>query len=91
MPSKKMIKLFQHLIRKPESKIYKYHKDIAAALQQKLEEVILVKMLAENIGALKHKPLSYWVDKNVGKCYSADVKKQNDEYIKKLNEGNKSV
>ncbi|MBT3249561.1 MAG: carbamoyltransferase [Candidatus Pacebacteria bacterium] len=40
MPSKKMAELFEHPIRKPESKIYKYHQNIAAALQQKLEEAI---------------------------------------------------
>lgn len=40
MPSKKMAELFKHPIRKPESKIYKYHKDIAAALQRKLEEAV---------------------------------------------------
>lgn len=39
MPSKKMIDLFGHPIRKAESKIYKYHKDIAAAAQAKLEEI----------------------------------------------------
>lgn len=40
MPSKAMEKLFGYSIRKPETKIYKHHKDIAAALQKKLEEVI---------------------------------------------------
>ena len=40
MPSKKMTQLFKHPIRKPESKIYKYHQDIAAALQRKLEKVV---------------------------------------------------
>jgi carbamoyltransferase len=40
MPSKKMVELFKHPIRKSESKIYKHHKDIAAALQQKLEEAV---------------------------------------------------
>jgi carbamoyltransferase len=40
MPSKKMIDLFKHPIRKPESKIYKYHQDIAAALQNKLEKTV---------------------------------------------------
>jgi carbamoyltransferase len=40
MPSKKMASLFGYPIRKPESKIYQYHKDIAAALQKKLEEVV---------------------------------------------------
>lgn len=40
MPSKKLAKLFGHPLRKPESKIYQYHKDIAAALQQKLEDAV---------------------------------------------------
>jgi len=40
MPSKKMAELFKHPIRKPKSKIYKYHKNIAAALQRKLEEAV---------------------------------------------------
>jgi len=40
MPSKAMAKLFGYPIRKPESKICKYHQDIAASLQEKLEEVV---------------------------------------------------
>jgi len=40
MPSKKMEKLFGHPLRKPESKIHQYHKDIAAATQRKLEEAV---------------------------------------------------
>ena len=40
MPSSKMEALFGHPVRKKESKIYKYHQDIAAALQEKLEEVV---------------------------------------------------
>ncbi len=38
---KKMTLLFGHPVRKPESKIYQYHKDIAAALQNKLELVVI--------------------------------------------------
>jgi carbamoyltransferase len=41
MPSKKMATLFNHPIRKSESKIYQYHKDISAALQKKLEDAVL--------------------------------------------------
>ncbi len=40
MPAKEMVKLFGYPIRKAESKIYKYHQDIAAALQQKLEAAV---------------------------------------------------
>ena len=40
MPSKKMISLFGHPIRKRDAKVYKYHEDIAAALQKKIEDVI---------------------------------------------------
>lgn len=40
MPSKKMALLFGHSIRKPESRIYQYHKDLAAGLQNKLELAI---------------------------------------------------
>ncbi|MBT4652560.1 MAG: hypothetical protein HN981_02910 [Candidatus Pacebacteria bacterium] len=41
MFSKELVKLFGHKPRKPESKAYKYHEDIAAALQKKLEEVVI--------------------------------------------------
>ncbi|HNQ17110.1 MAG TPA: carbamoyltransferase [Candidatus Woesebacteria bacterium] len=44
MYSSKLIELFGHPARKPESKMMSYHKNIAASLQQKLEEVVL-KML----------------------------------------------
>lgn len=40
MPSKAMEKLFGHPIREPNGRIRQYHKDIAAALQAKLEEVV---------------------------------------------------
>ena len=40
MPSKHMEKLFGYPIRKPESKVYKHHRDIAASLQKKFEEVV---------------------------------------------------
>ena len=40
MPGKKLEKLFGHPIRSPESKIYQYHKDIAASMQAKLEETV---------------------------------------------------
>lgn len=40
MPSRAMEKLFGYSVRKPESQIYKYHKDIAASLQKKLEEAV---------------------------------------------------
>ncbi|MBU0576416.1 carbamoyltransferase [Patescibacteria group bacterium] len=40
MPAKKMVALFGHPIRKPESRIYQYHQNIAATLQNKLEKVI---------------------------------------------------
>lgn len=42
MPSKKMEILFGYPIRKPETKIYKHHKDIAASLQEKLEQVVFL-------------------------------------------------
>jgi carbamoyltransferase len=41
MFSKKLVKLFGHQPRKPESRAYKYHKDIAASLQRKLEEIVV--------------------------------------------------
>lgn len=40
MPSKNLTQLFGHPIREPESKVFSYHEDIAAALQEKLEEVM---------------------------------------------------
>lgn len=40
MPSKRMVKLFGHPIRKKDSKTYMYHAHIAAALQEKLEKVV---------------------------------------------------
>lgn len=54
----------------------------------KLEEVILVQMLASTPKMLKHKPLKQWVEENVGTCYSADVKKHNDEVLAKQNQKN---
>lgn len=41
MYSKKLVKLFGHKPRKPESRAYKYHKDIAASLQRKLEKIVI--------------------------------------------------
>ncbi len=41
MYSKKLVKLFGHKPRKPESHAYKYHQDIAASLQKKLEEIVI--------------------------------------------------
>lgn len=40
MPSTKMVELFGHPIRKKDSQIYKYHRDIAAALQATLEQAV---------------------------------------------------
>jgi carbamoyltransferase len=40
MPSKKMVQLFDHPIRKKENAVRKYHENIAASLQRKLEEVV---------------------------------------------------
>ncbi len=40
MASNELIKLFGHPPREPESKAEKYHEDIAAALQEKLEQVV---------------------------------------------------
>jgi len=49
----------------------------------KCEEVILVQHLAGNPAVLKYKSLKQWVEENTGKCYSVDVKKRNDEVMKK--------
>jgi carbamoyltransferase len=46
MYSPKLVKLFGHPPRVPESKAFTYHKDIAAALQAKLEEVVINLLLA---------------------------------------------
>lgn len=35
----------------------------------KLEEVILVQLLANHPKMLKHKPLKQWVEEIIGKCY----------------------
>jgi carbamoyltransferase len=40
MPSPKLAELFGFPVRKAESKTYSHHEDIAAALQEKLEEVV---------------------------------------------------
>lgn len=40
MPSAAMAELFGHPMRKKESKIYQYHRDIAAALQDTLEKAV---------------------------------------------------
>lgn len=54
----------------------------------KLEEVILVQLLANHPRMLKYKPLKQWVEENVGTCYSADVQKQNEEILAKQNQKN---
>ena len=41
MPSRKMSELFGHPIRKESDKVKRYHENIAAALQVKLEEVVI--------------------------------------------------
>lgn len=41
MPSQKLAELFGHPARTPESKATKFHQDLAAALQKKLEEITL--------------------------------------------------
>jgi len=40
MPSKKMIELFSHPIRKKDGPVKKYHENIAASLQARLEEIV---------------------------------------------------
>lgn len=46
MFSSKLVELFGHPARKPESKVFAHHKNIAAALQKKLEEVIITMLRA---------------------------------------------
>ena len=48
MPSHAMEKLFGYSTRKPESKIYKHHRDIAASLQVKLEEVVFTSHISDD-------------------------------------------
>lgn len=50
--------------------------DIDNETGAKLEERILVEMIAANPGVLKFHPLSWWVENHTGKCYSKDIKKQ---------------
>lgn len=40
MPSEKLVNLFGHPPRKPESRVYGYHENIAASLQEALEQTI---------------------------------------------------
>src|SRR5579859_720875 len=40
MPSSKMIALFGHPVREAEGKVFTYHENIAAALQEKLEQTV---------------------------------------------------
>ena len=47
-----------------------------------VEEVILIQHLAARPKMLQHKPLKQWVNDVVGKCWSEDVKKANEEYLK---------
>ena len=63
--------------------------DINSETGAKCEEQILVEMLAANPWALAHKPLKYWVDSTVGKCYKDDVKKANEEVLRKQIKNNK--
>jgi carbamoyltransferase len=46
MPSKKMIELFGHKIRKKDGPVKKYHQNIAAALQKRLEEAVFNLLIA---------------------------------------------
>jgi len=57
--------------------------DIDSETGAKLEEVILIMLLAEHPKMLKYKTLKQWVTEIVGKCYLADVKKQNKEIMQK--------
>ena len=62
--------------------------DVDDESEAKLEEVILVQLLAGHPKVLKYKPLKQWVEENVGTCYSADVQKQNEEILAKQNQKN---
>lgn len=57
--------------------------DIDSETGAKLEEVILLQHLAADPSILKYKSLKQFVEENTGKCYSADVKKRNDEVMEK--------
>lgn len=57
--------------------------DIDSQTGAKLEEVMLVQMLAACPGALKHKPLKQWVDENIGRNFLADIKRENEKTLNK--------
>jgi len=48
----------------------------------KVEEVILIKFLAKYPEMLAMKPLKWFVDEFIGKCYSEDVKNQMKSTLK---------
>jgi len=56
--------------------------DIDSETGAKVEEQLLVEMLAACPGALKYRPFSEWVKEYTGNCYSADIKKHNDEVVR---------
>jgi hypothetical protein len=65
--------------------------DVSSETGAKLEEEILVQMLAAHPGALKYHPLSWWVENYVGKCYLSDIIKENKKtYEKQFNAGKDS-
>ena len=73
----------------PQALFHVMSDDIDDETGAKCEELILIQMLNSYPEVLKHKPLSYWVEHNIGRCYSADVKKTNDEIMRKQREKNR--
>ena len=47
----------------PQQLFHVEHQDIDDKSGGRLEEVILVKLIAENVECLKHKPLQWFLDK----------------------------
>jgi hypothetical protein len=48
-----------------------------------IEELQVANFVASNPWVLTFKSLREWVDAYCGKCYAADIKRQNDEYMTK--------
>jgi len=81
--SEKLSKLDDFELCLAQSMFHVMSDDIDSETGAKLEEVILLQHLAAEPSILKYKSLKQFVEENTGKCYSADVKKENDNVIRR--------
>jgi len=88
MTEKENLELNEFNILIAEQTFHVMSDDLDTETGAKLEEVILVQLLANHPKMLKYKPLKQWVEENVGKCFLSDILKHNEEVIMKQNQKN---